>query len=69
VKSQNIKHEFLYKWFETYHVAMGWMKYDFCKDLLFSDLYLLKILAMANPNEFEPFDEEEEIPNSAALSY
>ncbi|CDW81842.1 UNKNOWN [Stylonychia lemnae] len=69
LKSQNIKHEFLYKWFETYHVAIGWMKYDFCKDLLFSDSYLLKILSISIPNEFEPFDEEEEIPNLQALSY
>lgn len=43
------------------------MKYEYGTDLLFSDKYLLKILSIAIPNDFEPIYEEELIPNASAL--
>ena len=71
MKSHNNKNEFLYKWFELYHVSLEWPAYEFATDLLFSDNYLLKILSIGIPNDFETIEDDDlsGIPNAQALSH
>jgi hypothetical protein len=56
-------------WFELFHVSIGWLKCEFCTDLLFNDKYLLKVLAVALPHEFEYTEElEPESTTTTSLS-
>jgi len=62
------KREFLFKWFEAFHISKGWSRYEFTSDILFSDEYLLQLLSSAIPGDFTPLDDEMTIPNASALS-
>jgi hypothetical protein len=59
----------MFRWFELFHVAHQWPRYEFCTDLLFSDKYLLRVLATGIPNDFELINDEDLLPpNASALS-
>jgi hypothetical protein len=45
LKVYHSKQEYLYKWFQLFHIAHGWNKSDFSSELLFSDEYLLQLLS------------------------
>jgi hypothetical protein len=46
-------------WFEFFHLANGWPKCEFSTELLFSDRYLLQILSIGIPSDFDPIDEDD----------
>lgn len=56
-------------WFELFHVSNGWPKFEFSTDLFFNDKYLLTLLAVALPKEFEYVDEVEYAAASGSLSH
>jgi hypothetical protein len=57
LKNYHSRNDFLFLWYELFHLAHFNAEFPFKRDLLFNDRYLSQLLSLGIPSNFDPLDD------------